>query len=225
MTPTSGSRRTSSSRHILSSAGYGSPMSLKLERYDLAKHGDVLATRATGRDIGREVAGQLADSDGLLLNFRGVDVASPAFLFELITAIRATLLAPPGHWLLVTGMNEDVRESAELVLERLKMVLGVLEEDEIELLGGSKHLQDTMRAAQELEVFTAPDLARELELKLPALHQRLSQLVEAGVLSRQDDHTAKRGKRSQFAAPPVAPARDPDDRHDTGEFAAITVNC
>lgn len=219
------SGQTSSARRILPAPGYGSPMSLKLERYDLAHHGDVLATRATGRKVGQEVAGRLADSRGLLLNFRGVDVASPAFLFELITAIRATLLAPPEHWLLVTGMNDDVRESAELVLERLKMVLGALDQDEIELLGGSKHLQDTMRAAQQLGVFTAPDLARELELKLPALHQRLNQLVEAGVLTRQDDHTAKRGKRSKFAAPPAAPASDADDRHDTGEFAAITVDC
>jgi hypothetical protein len=200
-------------------------MSLKLDSYGLAQHGEVLATRATGRDVGREVAQRLADSRGLLLNFHGVDVASPAFLFELITAIRATLLAPPAHWLLVTGMNDDVRESAGLVLERLKMVLGVLENDEIELLGGSEHLQDTIKAAQQLEVFTAPDLARELELKLPALHQRLNQLVEAGVLSRQDDPTAKRGKRSKFATPPIAQATDADDRHETGEFAAITVNC
>jgi len=199
-------------------------MSLKLERYDLAQHGDVLATRSTGRDVGRVVAERLSDSAGVLLNFHGVDVASPSFLFGLISTIRVTLLEPPTHWLLVTGMNDDVRESAELVLERLKMMLGVLDHDQIELLGGSRHLQDTIKAAQQLGVFTAPDLARELELKLPALHQRLNQLVEAGVLSREDDPTAIRGKRSKFAAPPVADADRTDDRQDTGEFTAITVS-
>jgi hypothetical protein len=208
----------------LRDAGYGSPMSLKLERYNRAQHGDVLATRATGRDIGRVVADRLAQSPGLLLSFHGVDVASPAFLFELIGAIRATLLAPPTRWLLVTGMNDDVRESTELVLERLKMVLGQLENEQIELLGGAEHLQKTVKAAQELGVFTAPDLAAELELKLPALHQRLIQLVEAGVLSREDDPTATRGKRSKFAAPPIADDDDPVDRQDTGDFTAITVN-
>ncbi|MGO9751978.1 MAG: hypothetical protein ACLP8S_16205 [Solirubrobacteraceae bacterium] len=198
-------------------------MSLKLERYDLAQHGDVLATRSTGRDVGRAVAERLAESPGLIVSFNGVDVASPAFLFELIGAIRAALIVPPTRWLLVTGMNDDVRESAELVLERLKMVLGQLENDQIELLGGARHLQDTIRAAQKLGAFTAPDLAAELELKLPALHQRLVQLVEAGVLSREDDPTATRGKRSKFTTPP-----DANDamsaRQDTGDFAAITVN-
>jgi hypothetical protein len=208
----------------LPDAGYGSPMSLKLERYDLAQHGDILATRSTGRDVGRAVAERLTESPGLLLSFHGVDVASPAFLFELIGAIRAALLTPPAHWLLVTGMNDDVRESAELVLERLKMVLGQLEDDQIQLLGGAHHLQKTIKAAQQLGVFTAPDLASELELKLPALHQRLIQLVEAGVLSREDDPTATRGKRSKFTAPPIADDDDLDDRQDTGDFAAITVN-
>jgi len=199
-------------------------MSLKLERYDLAQHGHVLATRSTGRDVGRVVADRLADGQGLLLNFRGVDVASPSFLFELIGAIRVALLTPPARWLLVTGMNDDVRESAELVLERLKMMLGVLDTDQIELLGGSQHLQETIKAAQELQAFTAPDLAHELKLKLPALHQRLNQLIEAGVLSRTDDPTATRGKRSMFNAPPVEDSDQADDRQDTGDFATITVS-
>jgi hypothetical protein len=200
-------------------------MSVKLERYDLARHGDVLATRSIGREVGRDVAERLCDSQGLLLNFHGVDVASPSFLFELIGAIRAALLAPSAHWLLVAGMNDDVRESAELVLERLKMMLGVLNHDQIDLLGGPQHLQDTINAAQQLRVFTAPDLAKELELKLPALHQRLNQLVEAGVLAREDDPRAVRGKRSKFATPPIADASEADDRQDTGGFAAITVGC
>jgi hypothetical protein len=225
MSPGRRPRQTSTSPHILARAGYGSSMSLKLERYDLLQHGPVLATRSTGREVGRVVAERLADEPGLLLNFRGVDVASPSFLFELISAIRATLMAPPSRWLLVTGMNDDVRESAELVLERLKMMLGVLRNDQIELLGGSEHLQDTIKAAQALEVFTAPDLARELELKLPALHQRLNQLVEAGVLAREDDPTATRGKRSKFTSPPVQEADQAADGQDTGGFAAITVNC
>lgn len=210
--------------YMLPGAGYGSPMSLKLERYDLAQHGDVLATRATGREVGRDVADRLTESPGILLSFHGVDVASPAFLFELIGAIRTALLGPQTHWLLVTGMNDDVHESAELVLERLKMVLGQLKDDQIELLGGAQHLQETIKAAQALGVFTAPDLAAELELKLPALHQRLLQLVEAGVLSREDDPTATRGKRSKFTAAPTARDDDPVDRQDTGGFAAITVN-
>ena len=121
-------------------------------------------------------------------------------------------------------MNDDVLESAELVLDRLKMTLGTLDDGQIKLLGGSRHLQDTIRAAQELGTFTAPDLAEQLKIKLPALHQRLNQLIEAGVLVREDDPTATRGKRGKYSAPPTVPG-DSGPRHDTGEFTAITVAC
>lgn len=200
-------------------------MSLKLDRYDLVEHGRVLATRSTGREVGRAVADRLTESPGILLSFFGVDVASPSFLFELISETKAALITPPSKWLLVAGMNDDVRESALLVLDRLKMIVGTLDHGQIEVLGGPQHLQETVRAAEELGSFTAPDLAEQLRIKLPALHQRLNQLVEAGVLTREDDPTATRGKRGKYMAPPTTESIEADDRHDTGEFTAITVGC
>jgi Mn-dependent DtxR family transcriptional regulator len=197
-------------------------MSVKLERYELVQHGRVLATRSVGRDVGRRIAERLAEEHALLLSFYGVEVASPSFLFELISAVRTALIAQPQRWVLVTGMNEDVLESAELVLDRLKMTLGTLDHGQIKLLGGSQHLQDTIRAAQKLGTFTAPDLAEQLKIKLPALHQRLNQLIKAGVLTREDDPTATRGKRGQYSAPPTT-ADDLEDQQDTGEFTALTV--
>ena len=198
-------------------------MSLKIERYDLAKDGRVLATRAAGRQVGRAVAERLAEQPGLLLSFYGVDVASPSFLVELIGALRAVLISTEDRWLLVTGTNEDVRESIELVLDRLKMTLGTLDGKQISLLGGSKQLEATLREAQKLGTFTAPDLAERLEMKLPALHQRLNQLLEAGVLIREDDPTATRGKRGKYTAAPSEEGHQPDQRQDAGQIAAISV--
>lgn len=188
---------------MLRAAGYVSTMSLKIERYDLVGHGRVLATRPVGREVGAAVAARLADSRGLLLSFYGVDVASPSFLREVVGALRGVLLSSDQHWLLLIGMNEDVRESVQLVLRNEKIVLGVLEDEQIQLLGGPEHLSQTMREAQELGTFTAPEMADRLKVKLPALHQRLNQLMEAGLLSREDDSTATRGKRGKYSAPPA----------------------
>jgi DNA-binding MarR family transcriptional regulator len=137
----------------------------------------------------------------LLLSFHEVDVASPPFLDEVVRALRAVLLSGEKRWLLVTGFNDDVHESLEMVLKRNKMTLGTLEGAAVELLGGSSQLAETLREAQRMGTFTAPELADRLEMKLPALHQRLNALTEAGALAREDDPTATRGKRGKYSVP------------------------
>ncbi len=199
---------------MLAPAGYGSTMSLKIQRYDLANKGRVLATRPVGREVGAEAAARLTDSPGLLLSFYGVDVASPSFLREVFNALRGVLTSSEQHWLLFTGMNEDVRESIELVLKHEKMVLGSLEKNHIDLLGGSEHLSATLHEAQKLGTFTAPELAERLKVKLPALHQRLNQLTEAGLLTREDDPTATRGRRGKYTAPPADELHEADPQSD-----------
>jgi DNA-binding MarR family transcriptional regulator len=211
-------RQTTELAHMLGRAGYVSTMSVKIQRYDLVSKGRVLATRPVGREVGAEAAAKLADSPGLLLSFYGVDVASPSFLREVLNALRGVLMSSEQHWLLFTGMNEDVQESVELVLKHEKMVLGSLEENHIDLLGGSEHLSETLREAQKLGKFTAPELAKRLKVKLPALHQRLNQLAEAGLLMREDDPTATRGKRGKYTAPPADELREAD-----GESAEVSV--
>ncbi|MCW2993600.1 MAG: hypothetical protein JWQ18_1095 [Conexibacter sp.] len=180
-------------------------MSLNVARYDLVRDGRVLATRPKGRDAGRAAAERLAEADGLLLSFWGVDVASLPFLDEVIRQLRA-MLFDGGKLLVVTGFNEDVKESIEILLAKHKMTLAALEQDQISLLGGSAHLNETLREAQELREFTAPELAERLSMKLPAVHARLNALAEAGAIARQDDPTAKRGKRGKYRVPTPADA-------------------
>ena len=85
-------------------------------------------------------------------------------------------------------MNDDVKESVELVLSRERMALGELDDDHIEPLGGTSQLHNALREAQKMiGAFTAPDLAGRLQLKLPGLHERSNQLIAAGVLTREDD--------------------------------------
>ena len=211
-------RQTAEPAHMLRRAGYVSTMSLKIQRYDLVSKGHVLATRPVGREVGAEAAGRLADlpRPTAELLWRRRRIAVVPVRGPQRAARRADVVQQ--HWLLFTGMNEDVRESVELVLKHEKMVLGSLEDNHIDLLGGSEHLSDTLREAQKLGTFTAPELAKRLSVKLPALHQRLNQLAEAGLLTREDDPTATRGKRGKYTAPPADELRDAD-----GESAEVSV--
>lgn len=171
--------------------------------FGLARFGRVLSTRDLGRKVGQELLASAADADGVVLGFWDVQVATPSMLDELVDAMRAWLAgAGAGSRLLVAaGYNEDVRETLEMVLERRKMALAALEGDQIKLLGGSRHLAETMNAAQELGAFSAPDLAERLKVKLPNLHQRLQALMEAGALTREEDESATRGRKHQYSAP------------------------
>ncbi len=167
---------------------------------NLAEYGRVLSTR----ERGREAADALQDalpSGGVVLNFAGVEVASPSYLDEILTRLRGLLAEGASAIVVVVEANRDVSESLEMVLERRKMGLAVLKDDAIELLGGRRQLAETLAAASELGTFKATELADRLELKLPNLHQRLKALGEAGAVARTVDHTATSGLRYDYRAP------------------------
>lgn len=181
-------------------------MSLNVETYDLAdRHGPVLAKRDEGRIAGRQAVDRLLRADCLVLNFHGADVATPPFLSELMRALRAVLLdRSSGRWLVAVGLeNEDVFEPLELVLAQQKMQLGALDDREVLLLGGNRQLNETLREAQHLGSFTAPELAGRLNVKLPALHQRLNVLSAAGVLA-EVDWAPQSTRAKTFSVPPEA---------------------
>lgn len=177
-------------------------MSVKLNVVSLQDHGSFLATRALGsrvaEDLRREAS---ADDAPLVVDFKGVEVASSPVLDEVACALRAVIADKRGRFVVLTGMNEDVRDTLELVLERRDIALTVLSGEALEILGGRQHLEETLAEAQKLGAFTAKELAERLELKLPNLHQRLTQLEAAGAVSRTAGVAA--GKQLVFTTPPV----------------------
>jgi hypothetical protein len=175
-------------------------MSLKPIPYALSKHGAVLATRELGREAGRELQDALAGASGLVLNFAGVEVASPPFLDELLSSLHVVLFGGEADKLLVVdAMNDDVKESLQMVVERRKMAIATLENRQIKLLGGTRQLRETLSEAQKMGEFSAPELAERLEIKLPALHQRLQALLETGALGRSSDSAGERGRHTYRA--------------------------
>jgi hypothetical protein len=172
----------------------------KLGILKMAEFGPVLSTRERGRTAANKAESALKDG-GLVLSFTGIEIATPSFLDELFSRIAGLLRQNESLIVAVTGLSEEVRESLDLVFERRELRMAALKNRQIELLGGTEQLQETFAAAQRLGSFTAPDLAKELELKLPSLHQRLSALLEAGAITRRPDKSAKRGRRHIYDAP------------------------
>jgi hypothetical protein len=141
------------------------------------------------------------DAGSIVISFAGVEIATPSYLDEIVRRLGGLLRGNKERVVVITGASEEVSESLELVLEKHRMALASVQDQQLTLLGGSAQLKKTLDAAQKLGSFTAADLAKELELKLPNLHQRLKDLMESGALARQPDESAVHGKRDLYDAP------------------------
>jgi hypothetical protein len=174
-------------------------MSLRSESYSLRRHGETLGTRALGAEIAAELRSADPRSGTLTVDFEGIRIASSPVLDEIAITLRALIRDFPERHVLLTHLNDDLKDTLELVVRRRDIALTVFEDDgNLRLIGGSKQLNETLAAAEKLGAFTAPQLAERLKVKLPNLHQRLKQLEAAGALTEADDPTAERGRRLLF---------------------------
>jgi hypothetical protein len=168
----------------------------------LRDRGSVLSTRPRGREAADHVRAIADDPGDLILDFAGVEVASPPFLQELVDGVHGLVVRDreTGRIVLFVNMNEDVAETMRYVLSRKKLSLAYREGDRIELLEGKPHLIDTLREAQQLRSFTAPDLARKLGIAADTATQRLRKLLETGAVVREPDAEARQGVRHLYRA-------------------------
>ncbi len=160
-------------------------MSVKRDALAFKVPGKVLGTRALGREAAEQLRARAGNGEqDLFVDFAGVQVASSPFLDELARTLRAWNADHPDRFVVLTHLNEDVQDTLALVLARRDMALAELEKGTLRLIGGRAHLEETLKAAQQLEVFTAAELAEQLGLKLPNLHQRLVALQATGAVVR-----------------------------------------
>jgi DNA-binding MarR family transcriptional regulator len=181
----------------MSSAGH-SPLHLYL--YD---HGKILATRPRGREAADQIR-NIADQPGdLILDFRGVEVASAPFLQEVVDAAHGIVLRAAkeaGRIVLFANMNEDVGETLRFVVAKRKLSLAYLDDGRIDLIEAKQHLVETLQKAQQLKSFTAPELAKELDIADDTATQRLRRLMETGAVVREPDPETSRGIRHLYRA-------------------------
>jgi hypothetical protein len=178
------------------------PMSMKPVHFALRDYGRVLSTRETGHEVGQHVRQLLEPRVSVVLDFKDVEAITPPFFDELLGSVRLALKGDQeSRGLVVSGLNSDVRETVEFVLERNKMALAELRNGKIDLLTAVPHLAETLGVALKLGEFTAPQLAKELDLKAGNANQRLTALVEAGAIAREPDRGADRGRRFLYRVP------------------------
>jgi hypothetical protein len=136
----------------------------------------------------------------VVLDFESVDVVTPPFLQEVVGALQEIIRRDPeaGRIVMATNMNEDVRDTLAFVLARRKQALAFREGKRVELLEGKPKLAETLRQAQALKSFTAPQLAKRLNIRPDAAQQRLRKLLEAGAVVREEDPDASRGIRHLY---------------------------
>jgi hypothetical protein len=167
----------------------------------LSTYGRVLGTRKLGRELADLIRSRAAADDGaIVVDFKGVEVASSPVLDEVALCLRAVIADYADRFVVVANLNDDVQETLELVLESRDMSLAALHDDTLELLGGRAHLEETLAEAQALGTFTAAQLAEQLKVKLPNLYHRLNELQAAGAVARTESRGNVSRRAVQFAA-------------------------
>lgn len=166
---------------------------------------ELLLNRADGREVAAKLRRRVEEPKPLILDFSGIDAATPSFLDEICSEIDLTLrrYRDDGMLVVATHLREEVGESFLYVLKRHRHSLAYTRGDEIDLMNAPPHLVETLKAAERLGgEFTVSQLAEELgDLKTSAVNQRLASLLEAGAVARERDDSAERGVRYRYKAP------------------------
>jgi DNA-binding transcriptional ArsR family regulator len=168
----------------------------------LRDQGRILSTRPRGREAAEQLRAIANEPGDLIVDFDGVEVASPPFLQEIVDASRALVLrdSDTGRIVLFANMNEDIAETMRYVVAKRKLTLAYREGNEIQLLEAKPHLAATLKAAQQLHAFTAPQLAEQLKIQRDTATQRLRKLLETGAVVREQDPEARQGIRHLYRA-------------------------
>jgi hypothetical protein len=176
-------------------------MSLNKLQMKLSERGAVLATRRAGRDLAHDLQDRWQGAFAVDLDFEGVVAVTPPFLDELFKAIRSELDSHDGSVVYASNMNEDVHETAKMILGRDRSALVYLHEGEVALITEDEMLADTFTRAVSMQMpFTAPDLAEGLDLTLQNANSRLNTLRRFGAVARRKDPAVQRGRRFLYLA-------------------------
>lgn len=182
------------------------PDSASSVTYAVRQHGAFLATRALGKTVLRDLEDRLAgvnDNDCLVIDFTGVEAMSISFVDEFLGRYYGTLttIEQPPTVVLLTGLNEDNRESITVCMQRHDLIVAYADANTVSLLGAPAVLDETYQAASELGTFTATHLAKRLEITAPNANNRLKRLAAARALVRNRGIAHRGGKEFTYTVP------------------------
>jgi hypothetical protein len=188
----------------------------------ISDHGRFLSTREAGKRTVRDFERLTRAPGDVILDFNGVEAATPPYLQELFDAITTLILAGKGNGriVLAANLNDDLAETMRYVAAHAKRGVAFLQHNKLDLIEDRPQLAETLREAQRLKpFFTAPELAERLEINPDTATQRLKRLVDLGAAERRTDPTARQGVRHiyrvadpQLAGRAAATSRPPTRR-------------
>jgi len=151
-------------------------------------HGAFLATRPKGEAVRRDLEGMLSEvpeGETLIVDFSGVEDVTFSFADETIAKLLVARFAGDfqDRGITLTGMNDDIRETVSIVLDR-RDLSAVVEGSNPVIVGRDSYLTETLEIAMELGSFRATDLADRLGLSAQATNNRLKHLLNAGAVVR-----------------------------------------
>jgi hypothetical protein len=163
-----------------------------------------LSTRELGKTVLRDMQDKSpADAAAVVIDFSGVAAMTLSFTDEFLGQYYSSLATHGGRpaTVALTGLNEDLRETIAMCLERRDLIALGWQDDRLRLLAASDVLVETFALAQTLETFTAMNVAERLGITAPNANNRLKRLVSARALIREQRIAERGGKEFRYSTP------------------------
>lgn len=176
--------------------------------FDVAEGERFLSTRPRGRSALRTMEDQTpANLSLLVIDFTNVDAMTVSFTDEFLGTYYSALATHDGPptTVTITGLNDDTRETIIISFERRDLIALEQQASRLTLLAASEVLNETFELAQELETFTALNVAERLNITSPNANNRLKRLVAARALIRRRGVAESGGKEFTYSAPELQP--------------------
>ncbi len=183
--------------------------------FTVRPHGKFLATREPAKLVLRELEDKIpANTHTVVIDFTGVDAMTHSYCDEFLARYYATLASTVNNRdgtdrnpaiVLLTGLEEDVRETITICLERCDLIALEDRDSQPFVLAASAVLNETFKAAQQLGTFTALQLAERMGVTAPNANNRLKRLVAARALLREQRVAERGGKEFTYAVPELSP--------------------
>jgi DNA-binding transcriptional ArsR family regulator len=175
-------------------------------QYEVSRFGTYLATRATGAKLRDDLERVLREGRGATaveISFSRVQAVTVSFADEFVGRLLTSRAAgdlPEVH-IVLSGLNEEVREAVAICLERRAAVALHRSGRRLELLGADSVLEETFSAVQRYPAFRASELASQLKITPQNANNRLKRLVDHGVLLRRRDAPEGGGREYIYRLP------------------------
>lgn len=166
-----------------------------------------LSTRELGKTVLRDMEDRVpTDTVAVNIDFAGIVAMTVSFTDEFLGQYYSALATHGGRPAAValTGLNEDVRETIAMCLERRDLIALEQQAEQLTLLAASDVLVATFALAQELGKFTAMTVAERLGITAPNANNRLKRLVSARALAREQGVAERGGKEFNYFIPALA---------------------